>query len=59
MSIDDMLLWIPEHVRATLEADFHLQVKTAYTKHLTGKLVAVKATVPQAALPSLPQIIPK
>jgi hypothetical protein len=56
-SIDDMLSWIPVPVRAALEAEFHLQVKSAYTKHLNDELVAVQATVPQAALPSLPQIL--
>jgi hypothetical protein len=58
-SIDEMLLLIPKHVRAALEAKFHLQVKTVYTKHLNDELVAVQATVPQAALPSLPQIVPE
>jgi hypothetical protein len=58
-SIDEMLLLIPKHVRAALEAKFHLQVKTAYTKHLNDELVAVQATVPQAALPSLPPIVPE
>jgi hypothetical protein len=57
-TIEDMLLRIPEHVRATLEAEFSFQVKTAYTMHLNNKLVAVQATVPQAALPSLPPIVP-
>jgi hypothetical protein len=56
--IDDMLSRIPKHVQAALKAEFHLQVKTAYTKHLNDKLVAVQATVPQAALPSLPLIVP-
>jgi hypothetical protein len=37
-----------------LEAEFRLQVRTAYTKHLSDKLAAFKATVPHAALPSLP-----
>jgi hypothetical protein len=58
-SIDDMLSRIPKHVQAALKAEFHLQVKTAYTKHLNDELVAVQATVPQAALPSLPQIVIK
>jgi hypothetical protein len=58
-SIDEMLSLIPKHVRAALEAEFHLQVKTAYTKHLNNELVAVQATVPQEALPSLPQIVPE
>jgi hypothetical protein len=58
-SIANMLLRIPKHVRVALEAKFHLQFKTAYTKHLNDKLVAVQATVPQAALPSLPQIVTK
>jgi hypothetical protein len=57
-TIEDMLLRIPEHVRATLEAEFSFQVKTAYTMHLNDKLVAVQATVPQAALPLLPPIVP-
>jgi hypothetical protein len=58
MSIDKMLLRIPKHVQAALKAEFHLQVKTAYTIHLNDKLVTVQATVPQAALPSLPLIVP-
>jgi hypothetical protein len=57
--IDDMLSWIPVPVRAALEAEFYLQVKTAYTKHLNDKLVAVQATVPQAVLPPLPPIAPE
>jgi hypothetical protein len=47
-----MLSRIPKHVQAALKAEFHLQVKTAYTMHLNDELVAVQATVPQAALPS-------
>jgi hypothetical protein len=57
-SIDDMLLRIPKHVQDTLEAEFSFQVKTAYTMHLNDKLVAVQATVPQAALPPPPPIVP-
>jgi hypothetical protein len=57
--IEEMLLRIPKHVRAALEAEFGFQVKTAYTMHLNDELAAVQATVPQAALPSLPPIIPK
>jgi hypothetical protein len=53
-----MLSLIPKHVRAALKTEFHLQVKTAYTKHLNEELAAVQATVPQAALPSLPLIVP-
>jgi hypothetical protein len=56
-SIDGMLSLIPKQVRAALKAEFHLQVKTAYTEHLNNKLTAVQATVPQAALPPLPQIV--
>jgi hypothetical protein len=56
--IDNMLSWIPKYIGAALEAEFNLQVKTAYTKHLNDELVAVQATVPQAALPSLPPIVP-
>jgi hypothetical protein len=55
--MEEMLLQIPKHVRATLKAEFGIQVKTAYTMHLNNELVAVQATVPQAALPSLPQIV--
>jgi hypothetical protein len=55
--IDDMLSQIPKHVRVALKAEFHLQVRTAYTKHLNDELVAVQATVPQAALLSLPPTI--
>jgi hypothetical protein len=58
-SIEEMLSRIPKHVGAALEAEFHLQVKTAYTKHLNDKLVAVQATIPQAALQSLPPTFPK
>jgi hypothetical protein len=54
-----MLSLIPVPVRAALEAEFHLQVKTAYTKHLNKELVAVQATVPQAALLSLPPTVPE
>jgi hypothetical protein len=57
--IDEMLSLIPKYVQAALKAEFHLQVKTAYTKHLNDKLVAVQATVLQAALPSLPQTVPE
>jgi hypothetical protein len=53
-----MLSLIPIPVRAALKCEFHLQVKIAYNKHLNDKLVAVQATVPQAALPSLPLIVP-
>jgi hypothetical protein len=56
-SIDKMLLLIPVPVRAALEGEFHLQVKIASTKHLNDELVAVQATSPQAALPSLPLIV--
>jgi hypothetical protein len=56
-SIDGMLSSIPKKVRAALKAEFHLQVKTAYTRHLNDELAAVQATVPQAALPPLPQIV--
>jgi hypothetical protein len=56
-SIDKMLSLIPVPVRAALEGEFHLQVKIAYTKHLDNELVAVQATGPQAALPSLPLIV--
>jgi hypothetical protein len=59
MSIDDMLLRIPVHVRAALEDAFHLQVRTAYIKHLNDKLAAFQVAVPQAALPSQPTIVPK
>jgi hypothetical protein len=52
-----MLLRIPEHVRATLEAEFSFQVRTAYTMHLNNKHVAFQATVPQAALPSVTPIV--
>jgi hypothetical protein len=55
-SIDGMLSLIPKQVRAALEDEFHLQVTTAYTKHLNDELAAVQAAVPQAALPPLPQI---
>jgi hypothetical protein len=54
-----MLSLIPVPVRAALKGEFHLQVKIAYTKHLNNKLAAVQATVPQAALPSLPPTVPK
>jgi hypothetical protein len=57
-SIDNMFLRIPKHVQVALKAEFQLQVKTAYAKHLNDKLTAVEATVPQAALPSLPPIVP-
>jgi hypothetical protein len=56
-SIDKMLSLIPVPVRAALEGEFHLQVKTAYTKHLNDELVAFQSTVPQAELPLLPQIV--
>jgi hypothetical protein len=56
-SIDKMLLLIPIPVRASLEGKFHSQVKIAYTKHLNDELVAFQSTVPQAALPLLPQIV--
>jgi hypothetical protein len=52
-----MLSLIPVPVRAALEYEFHLQVKIAYTKHLNDELVAFQSIVPQAALPSLPQIV--
>jgi hypothetical protein len=55
-SIDKMLSLIPVPVRTALEDEFHLQVTTAYTKHLNDELVAFQSTVPQAALPLLPQI---
>jgi hypothetical protein len=55
--IDKILSLIPVPVRAALEGEFHLQVKTAYTKDLNNKLVAIQATVPQAALSSLPLIV--
>jgi hypothetical protein len=58
-SIDGMLSLIPKKVRAALKAEFHLQVKTAYAKHLKDELTAVQATVPQAALPPLPPIVPE
>jgi hypothetical protein len=57
-SIDDMFAPIPEHVQAALKAEFQLQVKIAYAKHLNDQLAAVQATVPQAALPPLPPIVP-
>jgi hypothetical protein len=59
MSIDDMLLRIPVHVRAELEAEFCLQVRAAYAKHLSDELAACNAAVLQAALPSLPAFLPK
>jgi hypothetical protein len=59
MSIDKMLLVIPVPVRTALEDEFHLQVTTAYAKHLKEELAAVQATVSQAALPPLPQIVTK
>jgi hypothetical protein len=55
-SIDGMLSLIPKQVRAALEDEFHLQVTTAYAKHLNDELADVQAAVPQAALPPLPQI---
>jgi hypothetical protein len=58
-SIDNMLSRIPVPVRAALEAEFRLQVRTAYTKHLNDKLAAFNASVTQAALPLLPATIPK
>jgi hypothetical protein len=58
-SIDKMLSLIPVPVRAALEGEFPLQVKIAYTKHLNDELVAVQATGPQAALPSLSLIVTK
>jgi hypothetical protein len=57
-SIDNMLSRIPAPVRAALEAEFCLQVRAAYAKHLSNKLAAFDATAPQAALPSLPTIVP-
>jgi hypothetical protein len=56
-SIDTMLSLIPAPVRTALEDEFHLQVTTAYAKHLNDELAAVQATVPQAALPPLPQSV--
>jgi hypothetical protein len=58
-SIDDMLLLIPAPVRAALEGEFHSQVTTAYAKHLKDELVVLQPTVPQAALPPLPPIVPE
>jgi hypothetical protein len=49
-----MLLRIPEHVQATLEAEFSFQVKTALT-HAPKQ----QTRCPQAALPSLPPIVPE
>jgi hypothetical protein len=54
-----MLSLIPKQAQAALKAEFHLQVKTAYAKLLHDELAAVQATVPQAALPPLPPIVPK
>jgi hypothetical protein len=55
-----MLSLIPVPVQTALEAEFHLQVvTTAYAKHLNDELAAVQATVPQAALPPLPQLVTK
>jgi hypothetical protein len=54
---DDMLSSIPAPVRTALEGEFHSQVTLAYTKHLNDELVAFQKTAPQAALPSLPQIV--
>jgi hypothetical protein len=54
-----MILRIPVHVRAALEAEFRLQAIAAYDKHLSDELAAFDAAALQAALPLLPAFVPK